>query len=319
MNEQPKTAVITGGAGFLGSHLGDAIIERGRRVICVDSLVTGDRANIAHHEGNPRFAFMLHDVCEPLEVDGPVDFVLHLASPASPVDFARYPIEILRTGSVGTDNALELARAKDARFLLASTSEVYGDPEVHPQPEEYHGNVNPIGPRSVYDEAKRFGEALTMAYRRVHGVDTRIARIFNTYGPRMRLDDGRVVPNFIYQALRGEALTVYGDGSQTRSFCYVSDLIDGLLRLLDGADPGPINIGSDHEMTVADLALLIISLTGSRSEVRLLPIPKDDPKVRRPDLTKARGRLGYEPRVTPQEGLARTIEWFAGRLAQETT
>jgi dTDP-glucose 4,6-dehydratase len=319
MSEQPQTAVVTGGAGFLGSHLCDALLERGWRVVCVDNLVTGDYANVAHHEGNARFTFVRHDICEPLEVQGPVACVLHLASPASPVDFARYPLEILRVGSVGTESALELARAKEACFLLASTSEVYGDPEVHPQPEEYHGNVDPIGPRSVYDEAKRFAEALTMAYRRVHGVDTKIARIFNTYGPRMRMDDGRVVPNFIFQALRGEALTVYGDGSRTRSFCYVSDLIDGLVRLLDAAEAGPINLGSDREMTILDLARLIVSLTRSRSEVRFLPVPKDDPRMRRPDLSKARRRLGYEPRVAPEEGLARTIEWFAQRLAQQTT
>lgn len=318
MSEEPRTAVVTGGAGFLGSHLCDALLGRGWRVVCVDNLITGDEANVGRHEGNARFLFVRRDVCAPLEVEGPVAHVLHFASPASPVDFARYPIEILRTGSVGAENALELARGKSARFLMASTSEVYGDPEVHPQPEEYHGNVDPIGPRAVYDEAKRFGEALTMAYRRVHGVDTKIARIFNTYGPRMRMDDGRVVPNFIFQALRGEALTVYGDGSQTRSFCYVSDLIDGLLRLLDSAEAGPINIGSDREMTILELARLIISLTKSRSEVRFLPVPKDDPKVRRPDLSKARRRLGYEPRVAPEEGLARTVEWFAQRLAEPT-
>jgi len=316
---QPQTAVVTGGAGFLGSHVCDELLTRGWRVVCVDNLITGDEANLQHHDGDARFGFLRRDVSEPFDVDGPVDCVLHLASPASPVDFARYPIEILRVGSVGTENALKLAQAKGARFLLASTSEVYGDPEVHPQPEEYHGNVNPIGPRAVYDEAKRFGEALTMAYRRVHGVDTKIARIFNTYGPRMRLDDGRVVPNFIFQALRGEALTVYGDGSQTRSFCYVSDLVDGLLRLLDSAESGPINIGNDHEMAVIDLARLIISLTNSRSEVRFLPAPKDDPKVRRPDLTKARALLGYEPQVPPERGLARTIEWFGERLAQHSS
>ena len=315
---QPQTAVVTGGAGFLGSHVCDELLSRGLRVVCVDNLITGDEANLRHHDGDARFGFLRRDVSEPFDVDGPVDCVLHLASPASPVDFARYPIEILRVGSVGTENALKLAQAKGARFLLASTSEVYGDPEVHPQPEEYHGNVNPIGPRAVYDEAKRFGEALTMAYRRVHGVDIKIARIFNTYGPRMRLDDGRVVPNFIFQALRGEALTVYGDGSQTRSFCYVSDLVDGLLRLVESAEIGPINIGNDREMTVIDLARLIVSLTNSRSEVRFLPAPKDDPKVRRPDLTKARALLGYEPQVPPERGLARTIEWFGERLAQHT-
>ena len=315
MSDRPRTAVITGGAGFIGSHLCDAFIERGCRVICVDNLITGDEANLRHFEGNPRFVFMRHDVSEPFDVSGHVDLVLHFASPASPVDFARYPIEILMVGSAGTRNALELARAKGARFLLASTSEVYGDPEIHPQTEEYHGNVNPVGPRSVYDEATRCAEALTMAYRRTHGVDTKIARIFNTYGPRMRLDDGRVVPNFIFQALRGEAITVYGDGSRTRSFCHVSDLVDGLLRLLESDHAGPINLGNDGEMTVLELARLIIRLTASGSELCFLPSPVDDPKIRRPDLTKARELLGYAPRVPAEEGLARTIAWFKARLA----
>jgi dTDP-glucose 4,6-dehydratase len=315
MDAHPRTAVITGGAGFIGSHLCDALLARGRRVICLDNLITGDEANIAHLARDGRFTFLHTDVSEPFEVAGDVDFVLHFASPASPIDFARYPLEILMVGSAGTRHALELARAKGARFLFASTSEVYGDPQVHPQSEDYHGNVNPIGPRSVYDEAKRFSEALTMAYRRAQGVNTAIARIFNTYGPRMRLDDGRVVPNFISQALRHEALTVYGDGSRTRSFCYVSDLVEGLLRLLDSEQPGPINLGNDAEMSVLELARLIITLAGSRCEVRFLPVPADDPKVRRPNLTRARELLGYAPGVTAQEGLTRTIEWFAARLA----
>ena len=314
MTEHPRTAVVTGGAGFLGSHLCDALIERGCRVVCVDNLITGDEANIRHHGDDARFAFMRRDVIEPFDIAGPVDCVLHFASPASPVDFPRYPVEILRVGSAGTYNALELARAKQARFLLASTSEVYGDPEVHPQTEEYHGNVNPIGPRSCYDESKRFAEAMTATYRRVHGVDAKIARIFNTYGPRMRLDDGRVVPNFIAQALRGEPVTVYGDGSHTRSFCYVTDLVDGVLRLLDSEESGPINIGNGDEKPVIDLARVIISLTGSRSELRFVPSPEGDPKSRRPDLTRARERLGYEPRVAFDEGLSRTIEWFRERL-----
>ncbi|UCH35002.1 MAG: SDR family oxidoreductase [Armatimonadota bacterium] len=319
MSAEPRTAVITGGAGFLGSHLCDALVKRGYRVICLDNLITGDEANVQHLQSNPRFAFRRHDVSEPFDVDEPVDCVLHFASPASPVDFPRHAIEILKVGSAGTHNALEVARDKGARFLLASTSEVYGDPEVHPQTEEYRGNVNPIGPRSCYDEAKRFAEALTSAYRRMHGVGTGIARIFNTYGPRMRLDDGRVVPNFIAQALRGKPVTVYGDGSHTRSFCYVSDLVDGLLRLLDSAEAGPVNIGNDKEMRVIELARLIIPLTGSNSRIEFVPPQTDDPRARRPDLTMARERLGYEPRVSPEEGLSQTIEWFKARLAREQT
>ena len=314
MRQAPPSAVITGGAGFIGSHLCDALLERGCRVLCVDNLITGAEANLRHLAANDRFSFLRHDVCQPFEVPGTVDLVLHFASPASPVDFARYPIEILLAGSVGTRSALELARAKEARFLLASTSEVYGDPEVHPQPEEYHGNVNPVGPRSPYDEAKRFAEALTTAYRRVHGVDTGIARIFNTYGPRMRADDGRVVPNFMSQALRGDPLTVYGDGSQTRSLCYISDLIHGLLAFLDSPHPGPLNLGSDQEMTVLELAQLVIELTGSASQVRFVPASEDDPKIRRPDLTRARSLLGYEPKVPIRDGLARTVEWFRAHL-----
>jgi len=316
MTERPQTAVVTGGAGFIGSHLCDGLLARGCLVVALDNLITGDEANLSHLAGEPRFRFMRQDVSEPFEVEGSVAYVLHFASPASPDDFPRYPIEILTAGSAGTRNALELARIKDARFLLASTSEVYGDPLVHPQAEEYYGNVNPVGARACYDEAKRFAEALTMAYRRVHGVDTKIARIFNTYGPRMRLDDGRVVPNFIAQALAGKDVTVYGDGSHTRSFCYVSDLVDGLLRLLDSAETGPINLGNGDEMPVLELARLIVSLTDSGSRLRFVPAPEGDPKIRRPDLTKARQQLGYEPKVSSHDGLAWTIEWFRQRLAE---
>jgi dTDP-glucose 4,6-dehydratase len=316
MTERPQTAVVTGGAGFIGSHLCDALLARGCRVVAVDNLITGDEANVSHLAGEPRFGLMRHDVSEPLDVAGPVAYVLHFASPASPDDFPRYPIEILKAGSAGTLNALELARAKRARFLLASTSEVYGDPLVHPQTEEYNGNVNPVGARACYDEAKRFAEAATMTYRRVHGMDAKIARIFNTYGPRMRLDDGRVVPNFVGQALAGKDLTVYGDGSHTRSFCYVSDLVGGLLRLLDSAESGPINLGSADEIPVLELARLIIALTASGSRLRFVPAPEGDPKSRCPDLTKARGRLGYEPEVSLRDGLARTIAWFRARPGQ---
>ena len=305
--------LVSGGAGFLGSHVCDLLLQEGHEVIVVDNFVTGRRENLVHLEGEERFILQEGDLClAPLPE---VDAIFHLASPASPVGYGRYPVETMLVNSQGTHRLLELAHARGALFLLASTSEVYGDPEIHPQTEEYHGNVNPVGPRSVYDEAKRFAEALTMAYRRTHGVDTKIARIFNTYGPRMRLDDGRVVPNFIFQALRGEAITVYGDGSRTRSFCHVSDLVDGLLRLLESDHAGPINLGNDGEMTVLELARLIIRLTASGSELCFLPSPVDDPKIRRPDLTKARELLGYAPRVPAEEGLARTIAWFKARLA----
>jgi dTDP-glucose 4,6-dehydratase len=315
-----ETYVVTGGAGFLGSHLCDFLLEHGHRVICMDNLITGTTDNIAHHAGNDRFKFVKHDVTTYLYVEGPVDCVLHFASPASPIDFERLPIQILKAGALGTHNALGLAKAKGAKFLLASTSEVYGDPQVHPQPEAYHGNVNPVGPRGMYDEAKRFAEAITMAYHRVHGVDTRIMRIFNTYGPRMRLDDGRVIPTFVTQALRGQPITIFGDGSHTRSFCYVADLIEGARRLLDAEFNDPVNVGSPDEISMLDLAGAVIRLAGSRSQVAFVrgeampQAAQDDPKVRRPDITRARNVLGWEPRVSLEEGLATTIEWFKSRL-----
>jgi dTDP-glucose 4,6-dehydratase len=307
--------VITGGAGFLGSHLTDALLARGDEVVSFDDLCTGELRNLAHLDGHPRFTFVEQDVTEHIGVDGPVDAVLHLASPASPPGYLALPIETLMVGSRGTHNALGLARAKGARFFVSSTSEVYGDPSVHPQPETYWGNVNPIGPRSVYDEAKRFTEALTMAYHRTHGLDVRIVRIFNTYGPRMRADDGRVVSNFIVQALRGEPLTIYGDGSQTRSFCYVEDEIRGFLALLDGPHTGPINIGNDGEFTMLELAEVVREVTGTSSRIEHLPLPEDDPKQRRPDLTLARSLLGWEPTVALRDGVARTVEYFASVLA----
>ncbi|MDE3136261.1 MAG: SDR family oxidoreductase [Acidobacteriota bacterium] len=303
-------AVVTGGAGFLGSHLSDLLIEKGWDVLALDNLLTGNAENVAHLAGNPRFEFIRHDVTKSIAVDGAVDAVLHLASPASPVDYHQFPIETLEVGSLGTRNMLELAQAKGARFLMASTSECYGDPEVSPQPETYWGHVNPIGPRSVYDEAKRFSEALTMAYHRTRGVNTRIVRIFNTYGPRMRLNDGRVLPNFVYQALTGQPLTVYGDGKQTRSFCYVSDLIDGIYRLLESDHHEPVNVGNPREMTILEFAEQVLKYTGSKSGIRFEPLPVDDPKRRCPDITKARQLLGWEPRVTLEEGLPRTVEFF---------
>jgi len=302
--------VVTGGAGFLGSHLCDRLLAEGHEVVCIDNLLTGSAANIAHLQDNPRFRYMPHNVTEFISVDGPVDFIFHFASPASPVDFERLPIQILKVGALGTHNALGLAKAKGAGFMLASTSEVYGDPLVNPQPETYWGNVNPIGPRGVYDEAKRFAEALTMAYHRVHGIDTRIVRFFNTYGPRMRLDDGRVVPNFIGQALRGEPLTVHGDGSQTRSFCYVSDTIEGVYRLMLASEHGPVNIGNPMEITILEFARRILQITGSSSPIVFHPLPPDDPKQRRPDISKAKRLLGWEPQVSLEEGLRRTIEYF---------
>jgi dTDP-glucose 4,6-dehydratase len=303
-------AVVTGGAGFLGSHLSDLLLEKGWDVLALDNLVTGNEQNVAHLAANPRFEFIRHDICRPVSIDGVVDAVLNLASPASPVDYHRLPIETLDVGSLGTRNMLELAQAKKARFLMASTSECYGDPEVSPQTETYWGHVNPIGPRSVYDEAKRFSEALTMAFHRSRGVDTRIVRIFNTYGPRMRLNDGRVLPNFVYQALTGQPLTVYGDGRQTRSFCYVSDLIDGIYRLLESDHHEPVNVGNPREMTILEFAEQVLKCTGSKSGIRFEPLPVDDPKRRCPDITKAKRLLGWEPRVTLEEGLPRTIEFF---------
>lgn len=306
--------VITGGAGFIGSHLCDHFVAAGHEVICIDNLLTGSKDNVAHLQGNKNFRFVLHDVTRYIEVDGPVDNVLHFASPASPADFERIPIQIMKVGAHGTHNALGLAKAKGARFLLASTSEVYGDPEVNPQPESYLGRVNPIGIRGVYDESKRFAEALTMAYRRVHGVETRIVRIFNTFGERMQLDDGRALPNFISQALRGEPLTVYGDGSQTRSFGHVSDLVRGLDLLLHGDVWEPVNIGNPDEVSLLTVAQEVIEMTGTKSEIVYRELPPGDPKVRRPDITRARDLLGWSPSVSRQEGFERTIADFKRRL-----
>ncbi len=308
--------LITGAAGFLGSHLTDRFLADGHEVIGVDNFVTGSPDNIAHLIGNQRFHFVQHDVTNFIYVEGNLDGVLHFASPASPVDYLELPIQTLKVGSLGTHKTLGLAKAKNARYLIASTSEVYGDPEVHPQREDYWGHVNPIGPRGVYDEAKRFAEAMTMAYHRFHGVDTRIVRIFNTYGPRMRPYDGRVVSNFIVQALRGDPLTVYGDGSQTRSFCYVSDLIEGIYRLFLSTEPGPVNIGNPGEFTVLDLAKKVIALTDSPSQIESRPLPQDDPKQRKPDITLARQALGWEPKVDLDEGLEKTIPSFR-KLVEE--
>lgn len=302
--------LVTGGAGFLGSHLCDYLIEKGHDVICIDSLITGSIGNIGHLSGNEKFNFIKHDVTEYIFIPGQLDAILHFASPASPVDYLEYPIQTLKVGSLGTHKALGLAREKGAKFLLASTSEVYGDPLVHPQPEDYWGNVNPIGPRGVYDEAKRFAEAMTMAYNRYHGIETQIVRIFNTYGPRMRLNDGRVVPNFISQALTGKPLTVYGDGSQTRSFCYYTDMVEGIHRLLESDIDTPVNLGNPTEYSVLEFARKIIEATGSASEIVHEELPVDDPKVRRPDITRARELLGWEPVVSLDEGLKKTIDFF---------
>ncbi len=301
--------LITGGAGFLGSHLCDHLLARGMDVICMDNLLTGSVRNIAHIR-SPHFTFIEYDVTNFIYIDGPVDFVLHFASPASPIDYLRLPIHTLKVGAIGTLRALGLARAKGARFLLASTSEVYGDPLIHPQPESYWGNVNPIGLRGVYDEAKRYAEALTMAYRRYHDVDTKIVRIFNTFGPRMRRDDGRAVPTFIMQALRGEPLTIFGDGTQTRSFGYITDLVEGIEKLLHSDINDPVNIGNPQEMTVAEMADVIKRITGSSSKVVYEPLPEDDPKVRQPDISLARARLGWEPKVDVRDALRLTVEWF---------
>jgi dTDP-glucose 4,6-dehydratase len=306
--------LVTGGAGFIGSHLCEFLVERDCEVVCLDNLSTGSTDNIDHLRSS-RFSFIKHDVTNYIYVAGPLDYVLHLASPASPVDYQQLPIPTLKVGALGTHKALGLAKAKQARFLLASTSEVYGDPLVHPQREDYWGNVNPVGPRGVYDEAKRFAEAMTMAYHRYHGLDTRIVRIFNTYGPRMRLHDGRAIPNFIHQALRGEPLTVYGDGSQTRSFQYVSDLVEGVWRLMRAPVAEPVNIGNPQEMTLLELAKRILRLSGSTSALVFQPLPVDDPKIRQPDITRARTLLGWEPRVDVDEGLRKTIEWFRRALA----
>ncbi len=309
MSGKPRS-LVTGGAGFLGSHLCDRLIREGHEVLCVDNLITGDVQNVAHLFGNEAFRFIKHDVTEYVYVAGRLDFILHFASPASPVDYQRLPIQTLKVGSLGTHKALGLAKAKGARLLLASTSEVYGDPQVHPQPESYWGHVNPVGPRGVYDEAKRFAEAMTMAYHRYHGVETRIARIFNTFGPRMRPHDGRVVSNFVIQALAGQPLTIYGDGWQTRSFCFVSDLVDGLYRLLLSAEVEPINLGNPAEYTIRDLVAAIEAILGHALDVTYHPLPQDDPRVRQPDITRARECLGWEPKVGLEAGLRETIGYF---------
>jgi dTDP-glucose 4,6-dehydratase len=306
--------LITGGAGFIGSHLCERFLGKGHDVVCVDNFITGSRANVEPFLPSPRFTLVEHDVSRPLKIEGPVDHVLHFASPASPVDYLNFPIQTLKVGSLGTHNALGLAKLKKARFLLASTSEVYGDPEVHPQREDYWGHVNPIGPRGCYDESKRFAEAIVMAYHRAHKVNTRIIRIFNTYGPRMRLDDGRVLPNFMGQALRGEPLTVYGDGGQTRSFCYVDDLVEGIDRLLGQEFHEPVNLGNPDEVTILQFAQEILALSGSKSPIEYRPLPQDDPKVRKPDITRARQLLGWEPRVAREDGLKRTLAYFQARV-----
>jgi dTDP-glucose 4,6-dehydratase len=305
--------VITGAAGFIGSHLSEALLDRGATVVGIDNLLTGDMANIAHLRDR-EFQFIRHDVTHYIDVEGPVDFVLHWASPASPIDYLELPIPTLKVGALGTHKALGLAKAKKATFLLASTSEVYGDPLEHPQKETYWGNVNPTGPRGVYDEAKRFAEAMTVAYRRYHGVNTKIVRIFNTYGPRMRVHDGRAVPAFMSQALRNEDVTVFGDGRQTRSFCYVSDLVAGILALMHAPVNDPVNVGNPQEMTIEQIARLIIEMTGSRSRIVYQPLPEDDPKVRQPDITRARTLLGWEPKVQLREGLEKTIAYFRERV-----
>ncbi len=316
MEATGPVSVVTGGAGFLGSHLCDALLARGHRVLCLDNLLTGTVENIEHLAGNEAFQFLKHDVTQYIYVPGRVDFVFHFASPASPADYLQYPIQTLKVGALGTHKALGLARAKQARFILASTSEVYGDPQVHPQPESYWGNVNPIGPRGVYDEAKRFAEAMTMAYHRYHGLDTRIVRIFNTYGPRMRPNDGRVVPTFIVQALKGQPLTVYGDGSQTRSFCYVSDLIAGIISLAECSYHDPVNLGNPQELTILQFAETIRELCGRPDlPIEHRPLPEDDPKVRQPDISRAREILGWEPQVSLESGLADTIEYFRKLVA----
>jgi dTDP-glucose 4,6-dehydratase len=312
MPTKPRV-VITGAAGFIGSHLAETLLAQDYSVIGIDSLLTGDVANIAHL-ANQDFSFIKHDVTNYIYIDGPVDFVLHWASPASPIDYLELPIPTLKVGALGTHKALGLAKAKNARFVLASTSEVYGDPLEHPQKETYWGNVNPVGPRGVYDEAKRFAEAMTMAYHRYHGVDTKIVRIFNTYGPRMRVNDGRAVPAFMSQALRNEDVTVFGDGTQTRSFTYITDLVDGIIRLMLSSENDPINIGNPREMTIREIADTIIRMTGSKSKIVYRPLPTDDPKQRRPDITRARTLLKWEPKVELEEGLVKTIEYFRTKV-----
>jgi len=315
MEAKEAVSVVTGGAGFLGSHLCDRLLAEGHRVICIDNLVTGDVSNISHLLGNKQFQFVHHDITNYIFIDGPVHNVLHFASPASPIDYLKLPIQTLKVGSLGTHKALGLAKAKNARFLLASTSEVYGDPLLHPQDESYWGNVNPIGYRGVYDEAKRFAEAMTMAYQRYHGIETRIVRIFNTYGPRMRINDGRAIPAFISQALQGEPVTVFGSGTQTRSVCYVDDLIDGIYRLLSSSVKEPVNIGNPDELPILELAKEIIELTHSGSKIVFKSLPEDDPKIRQPEISKARALLGWEPKILRREGLKRTIDYFQERVS----
>jgi dTDP-glucose 4,6-dehydratase len=317
--EEYLRLVLTGAAGFIGSHLGDRLLADGHEVVGLDNLLTGSLDNLRHLEGHPRFRFILHDITRPIEIGGLVDGVLHLASPASPRDYLGHPIETLEVGSAGTRNMLELARQFGARFLLSSTSECYGDPLVHPQVETYWGNVNPVGPRSCYDESKRYAEALTMAYHRTYGLRTNIARIFNTYGPRMKLNDGRVVPAFLEQALRGRPITVFGDGSQTRSFCYVSDMVEGLCRLMLSEERFPVNLGNPCEMTILEFARSIQRLVGAHGEIEFQPLPEDDPRQRQPDITKAREVLGWEPRVPLEEGLLRTVEYFRAGLEPAPT
>lgn len=312
-----ETVVVTGGAGFLGSHLCDKFLKEGFKVICIDNLITGNINNISHLAGNENFRFIRHDITNYIFLPGDVHYILHFASPASPIDYLKLPIQTLKVGSLGTHKVLGLAKEKKARMLLASTSEVYGDPDVHPQKEDYWGNVNPIGPRGVYDEAKRFAEAMTMAYHRYHEVDTRIVRIFNTYGPRMRLDDGRALPAFVGQALRGEDITVFGDGSQTRSFCYVSDLVDGIYKLLLSSETDPVNIGNPEEITIKQFAEEVISLINTKSKITYKPLPEDDPKVRQPDITRAGKILGWSPKVGRKEGLKITIEYFKNSFKGE--
>jgi dTDP-glucose 4,6-dehydratase len=314
MTSTSPISVVTGGAGFLGSHLSDRLLAEGHRVVAIDNLITGNTDNIAHLSGNPDFKFIRHDVTQYIYLDVPVNYIFHFASPASPIDYLQLPIQTLKVGSLGTHNALGLAKAKGAKFVLASTSECYGDPLEHPQSESYWGNVNPIGPRGVYDEAKRFAEAITMAYHRYHKVDTRIVRIFNTYGPRMRLRDGRVVPAFVGEALRDEALTVFGDGKQTRSFCYVSDLVDGIYRLSQSDFHEPVNIGNPTEFTILEFAKLIVKITGSKSQISYEPLPEDDPKQRRPDISRAQKLLSWEPKVDLETGLRKTIDYFRDKV-----
>jgi dTDP-glucose 4,6-dehydratase len=310
MAKRKKIVVVTGGAGFLGSHLCDLFLNEGKKVVCVDNLITGNPENIKQHRKNRDFEFIRHDISKPIKVSGPVDYIMHFASPASPVDYLLHPIPTLKVGALGTHNGLGLAKAKRARFLVASTSEVYGDPEEHPQKETYWGHVNPVGPRGVYDEAKRFAEAMTMAYRRFHNVDAKIVRIFNTYGPRMRINDGRVVPNFIYQAMNNKALTIYGNGKQTRSFCYYTDLIDGIVRLLYSNISGPVNIGNPDEFTIGEFAHMVLRLSKTKSKLVYKPLPVDDPKQRRPDISLAKKHLNWSPKIKLEVGLQDTIRWF---------